>query len=86
MITCNNNLGKGYLQAVYEAGEQQRFTHIGLDQIEMLDLLGIPHNYIRRDSYEMGKQAAEMLISRLAFPAKKVQNILLEAPIVKKTF
>ncbi len=86
VITCNNSLGKGYLQAVYEAGEQKKFIHISLDQIEMLDLLGIPHNYIRRDSYEMGKRAAEMLISRLAFPAKTVQNILLEAPIVKETF
>lgn len=68
VITCNNSLGKGYLQAVYEADQVNVFTHVGLDKIEMLELLRIPDNYIIRDSCEMGKQAAEMLISRIAFP------------------
>lgn len=86
VITCNNSLGKGYLQAVYEAGRADDFTHIGLDKIEMLDLLRIPNNYILRDSYEMGKQAAEMLISRIAFPDKKIQNVLMEPSIVRETY
>lgn len=86
VITCNNSLGKGYLQAVYELGRADHFTHIGLDKIEMLDLLQIPNNYILRDPYEMGKQAAEMLISRIAFPEKKIQNILLDTSLIKETF
>lgn len=86
VLTCNNSLGKGYLQAVHEAGRADAFTHISLDKIEMLDLLRIPNNYILRDSYEMGKQAAEMLISRIAFPDKKIQNILLEPSLIKETF
>lgn len=86
VITCNNSLGKGYLQAVHEVGRADAFTHISLDQIEMLDLLRIPSNYILRDSYEMGKQAAELLISRIAFPDKKLQNVLMEASLVRETF
>lgn len=86
VITCNNSLGKGYLQAVHEAGRADDFTHIGLDKIEMLDLLRIPNNYILRDSYEMGRQAAELLISRIAFPDRKIQNVLLEPTLVKETF
>ena len=86
VLTCNNSLGKGYLQAVHEAGKAETYTHINLDKIEMLDLLRIPNNYILRNSYEMGKQAAEMLISRIAFPDKKVQNVLLEPSLVKETF
>lgn len=86
VITCNNSLGEGYLQAVHELGKADLFTHIGLDKIEMLDLLQIPNNYILRDSYEMGKQAAEMLISRIAFPEKKIQNILLDTSLIKETF
>jgi len=86
VITCNNSLGKGYLQAVCEAGMTGAFTHIGLDKIEMLDLLKIPNNYILRDSYEMGRQAAEMLISRIAFPDKKIQNILLEPTLIREAF
>lgn len=86
VITCNNSLGKGYLEAVYEAGKVNKFTHIGLDKIEMLDILRIPNNYILRDSFEMGRQAAEMLISRIAFPDRKIQNVLLEPSLVKETF
>ncbi len=82
VITGNNSLGKGYLQAVYEAEKADAYAHIGVDRIEMLDLLRIPNDYILRDSYEMGKQAAEMLISRIAFPEKKIQNILLEPSLV----
>ncbi len=86
VITCNNSLGRGYLQAVHEAGRADAFEHISLDKIEMLDLLRIPNNYMLRDSYEMGRQAAEMLISRIAFPDKKIRNILLETSLVKETF
>jgi len=86
VITCNNSLGKGFLQAVYEAGRSDAFTHIGLDKLEMLDLIKIPNNYVKRDSYEMGKRAAELLISRFAFPTKGIQNILLDPILVRETF
>lgn len=86
VITCNNNLGKGYLQAVAEYGKTDVYTHVSLDQIEMLDLLGIPHNYIKRDPYELGKRAAELLINRIAFPEQRIQNLLLEAPLIRETY
>jgi len=86
VITCNNSLGRGYLQAVYEAGQTDAFTHIGLDEIEMLNLLKIPNNYIKRDSHEMGRQAAELLIGRLASPDKGIQNILLDPVLIRETF
>lgn len=86
VITCNNSLGKGYLQAVYESNRTNAFTHIGLDKIEMLDLLKIPNNYVKRDSYAMGKLAAELLINRFAFPEKGIQNILLDSVLVRETF
>lgn len=86
VITCNNSLGRGYLQAVYEAGRAKTFTHVSLDRIEMLDILGIPLNYIKRDSHELGRRAAELLISRIAFPERNVQNILLEAPLVRESY
>ncbi len=86
VITCNNNLGRGYLQAAAECGTADLYTHVSLDKIEMLDLLKIPHNYIERDSYELGKKAAELLISRIAFPEKRIQNILMEAPLIRETY
>jgi len=63
-----------------------RFIELLLDRIEMLDLLRIPNNYILRDSFEMGRRAAEMLISRIAFPDRRIQNVLLEASLVRGTF
>ncbi len=86
VITCNNSLGKGYLQAVYEEGRPDAFVHIALDRIEMLDLLKIPSNYVLRNPYDMGKTAARMLVSRIAFPDKKIQNVLLDTLLVKETF
>lgn len=86
VITCNNSLSRGYLQAIYEAKKPHLYTHVSLDRIDMLDLLGIGHNYIRRDSYELGRKAAEMLIDRIAFPEKAVQNVLMEAPLVRETY
>jgi len=86
VITCNNNLGRGYLQAVYEAKKPDIYTHVSLDKLDMLDILGVPLNYIERDSYELGKRGAEMLISRIAFPAKQVQNVLMEAPLMRVTY
>ena len=86
IITCNNSLGKGYLKAVYENNKQHLFTHIGLDKIEMLDLLKIPNNFILRDSYQMGKKAAELLISRISCPDSDIQNIALETSLVRETF
>ncbi len=85
VITCNNSLGKGYLQAVYERGRPDAFAHITLDKIEMLDLLNIPCDHVLRDSYEMGRTAAKMLVSRIAFPDKKIQNILLDTLLVRET-
>lgn len=86
VITCNNSLGKGYLKAIYELNATDKFLHISLDKMEMLDILKIPYNYIHRDSYEMGKRAAELLISRIAFPDKDIQNIQMEAELIQKTY
>lgn len=86
VITCNNSLGNGYFQAIYEARKPSLYTNVNLDRVKMLNTLGIPHNYIQRDSYELGMKAAELLISRIAFPEKEFQKIVLEAPLIRETY
>lgn len=86
VITCNNSLGNGYFQAIYEARKLNLYTNVNLDRLKMLKTLGIPHNYIRRDSYELGKKAAEMLISRIAFPEKAIQKIVMDSPLIRETY
>ena len=67
VITCNNLLSKGYLQAVCEHthGKTDLYTHIGLDEIDMMQYLGIPYNCIQRDAYELGRSAAELRRRRI---------------------
>lgn len=88
VITCNNSLSKGFLKAIYEAGKsiQDDYTHIGLDKIEMLNILSIPYNHIDRDSYELGKRAVEILINRIAFPETKLQHVVIEPELKLQTF
>lgn len=88
VITCNNSMSKGFLKAVYEAKKRipDAYTHIGLDKIEMLNLLGIPYNHIERDAYELGRRAVEMLINRIAFPETKLQHVVLDAELQLQTF
>ncbi|MDD3172725.1 MAG: LacI family DNA-binding transcriptional regulator [Herbinix sp.] len=87
VITCNNSISKGFLKAIYETGKSipDAYMHIGLDKIEMLNLLGIPYNHIERDSYELGKRAVEILINRIAFPETKLQQVVLQAELELQT-
>ena len=74
VITCNNLLSKGYLQAVCEHthGKTDLYTHIGLDEIDMMQYLGIPYNCIQRDAYELGRSAAELLMKRIEQPEEAI--------------
>ncbi len=88
VITCNNLLSKGYIQAVCEHthGKTDMYTHIGLDEIDMMQYLGIPYNCIQRDAYELGHSAAELLIKRLEQPDETFQHMILNSPLVHQTF
>lgn len=88
VITCNNLLSKGYIQAVCEHthGKTDMYTYIGLDEIDMMQYLGIPYNCIQRDAYELGHSAAELLIKRLEQPDETFQHMILNSPLVHQTF
>ena len=88
VITCNNLLSKGYLQAVCEHthGKTDLYTHIGLDEIDMMQYLGIPYNCIQRDAYELGRSAAELLMKRIEQPEEAYQHMILSSPLIHQTF
>ena len=46
LLYTSNLLSKGYIQAVCEHthGKTDMYTHIGLDEIDMMQYLGIPYN------------------------------------------
>lgn len=84
VLTCNNRTSMGFLKALYERGESipEDMACIGLDRIEALDIVNNNFNYIKRDALQMGKQAMEMLIDRMAFPDKPRRKVLMETPLV----
>lgn len=86
VITCNNRTSLGFLKAVYERGESvpEDISCIGLDRIEILDVIGNPFNYIERDAIKMGQAAVELLISRMAFPDKPKMEVILDTRLVVK--
>lgn len=88
VITCNNLLSKGYIQAISEFtnGGMDHYTHVGLDEIDMMRYLGLPYNCIQRDACELGRTAAELLIRRLEQPEEKFQHVILSSPLIRQTF
>ncbi|WP_349239084.1 LacI family DNA-binding transcriptional regulator [Petroclostridium sp. X23] len=88
VVTCNNQTSKGFLKAIYEVGKKvpKDYTNIALDKVGMLNILGIPYDYIERNAYQLGKKAMELLIQRIAFPEMPLQKIILEAPFMRQTF
>ncbi|MGC4018588.1 MAG: hypothetical protein QM793_04735 [Muricomes sp.] len=72
---------------MYEGGKSipKDYQNVSLDKMEMLNILGIPYNYIERDAYKMGKTAMEQMINRIAFPDKAYRHIMLESPFVRQT-
>lgn len=87
VITCSNESTKGFLEAVYESGRSVPgdYQIVALGKLEMLNILGIPYNYIERDAYQMGRKAMEQLINRIAFPEKAYRHIIIESPFIKQT-
>lgn len=83
VITCNNLLSRGFLKAAYEAkATAEHITHVGLDNLEMMETLDIKYNHIDRDSCLMGEKAAELLFWRMSHPQSAKHELLLDAPLI----
>ncbi|HYE68713.1 MAG TPA: substrate-binding domain-containing protein, partial [Anaerovoracaceae bacterium] len=72
IYTSNNNTSLGFLKAANECGIRigKDIAIIGNDQINILDMLGIPFSYIERDNYETGRVALRMLLERIENPSR----------------
>ena len=84
VLTCNNLISMGFLKALHERGESspEDIACIGLDRIEVLDIIGNPFNFIERDAKKLGKAAVELLINRMNFPGRPRMEIVLGTSLV----
>ena len=73
VITCNNSLGLGFLQALTERRMEvpRDIEHIGIDEIDSFDYLHMRYNHVIRKRGEMAYQAIDLLMEQMEHGDKK---------------
>lgn len=62
-------MSKSFSEQIRGDGELEETGEKGYrDALAMLELAGIPSNYIERDAARLGRAAMEMLLSRISSP------------------
>ncbi|MCL2828408.1 MAG: LacI family transcriptional regulator [Oscillospiraceae bacterium] len=63
MVTCNNRTNLGFLKAVREMKKRigRDIAVVGIDHVDVLDILDYNFSCVTRDSYEMGRVAMRLL-------------------------
>ena len=64
IFALNNRATIGAIRALQSTG--QRMDVVGFDDFELADMLSMPLTVVRHDPAQMGRQAAELLFSRIA--------------------
>ncbi|BDV29927.1 LacI family DNA-binding transcriptional regulator [Microbacterium terricola] len=82
IVTGNNRMTIGALQALRELGDGDRTALIGFDDFDTADILGV--SVISYDPLELGRRAARLAIERIADPAGFVQLITLPTWIIER--
>ncbi|MGI5959401.1 MAG: LacI family DNA-binding transcriptional regulator [Massiliimalia sp.] len=70
VVTCNNNTTLGVIKAAHELGKVLGvdLALMGIDRIDVLDLIGYSYSCIARDPVEMGRKAMDLLLRRIQSP------------------
>ncbi len=73
IFTCNNRTSLGLIKAARENGMKlgEDIAAIGIDHIEVLEILGYNFSYVTRDTIEMGRVAMNMLLDRFEHTSKQ---------------
>ncbi|MFV0361565.1 MAG: LacI family DNA-binding transcriptional regulator [Suipraeoptans sp.] len=76
VITFNNTSGLGFVQALSEKRKHQDIdiAHMGIDEIDAFDYLGLSYNHVVRSREEMAREAMSLLISMMKRDAKKATD------------
>lgn len=81
VISCNNNSTLGFMKARQELspwGKCDNIEHIGIDEIEILNYLGIAYNYAGRQVKKMATEAYQILCKRIENPNKEREIIYIQ--------
>lgn len=86
IFTSNNNTTLGLIKAARECGITlgKDIGTIGIDHVNILDILGYNFSYVTRDTEEMGRVAMRMLLERLKYPNKERKICIMPYQLVVK--
>ncbi|MGQ4432613.1 MULTISPECIES: LacI family DNA-binding transcriptional regulator [unclassified Streptomyces] len=65
LFCTNNRISQGAIRALYKAGTTLPVA--GFDDFDFSDILGLPLTLVSYDADEIGRQAARLLVDRLAY-------------------
>lgn len=82
IVTGNNRMTIGALQALRERGDDGRTALIGFDDFDTADVLGV--SVISYDPLELGRRAGALAIERIADPSGFIQQITLPTWIIER--
>ena len=86
IVTCNNLMSLGFLKAARECNFEigKDIAVIGIDNIQILDILGLNFSCVSRDTYEMGRVAMRLLCDRIENNTKQQDVQLIPCQLVLK--
>jgi DNA-binding LacI/PurR family transcriptional regulator len=84
IFSVNNLTTIGVLKALREAGVSMpgRMSLVGFDDLPTAELLDPPLTVVQQPTYQLGAQAAELLVRRLQEPSAPVEKVLLTGTLV----
>jgi DNA-binding LacI/PurR family transcriptional regulator len=84
VISGNNTITLGAMQAVHERSIRvpDDLSIIGFDDADWATSMQPPLSVIAQPAYEIGRQATEMLLKRIANPDLPVRHVVLETKLV----
>ena len=86
IVTSNNETTLGLLRAVRERGLHfgTDIAMVGIDHIDVLDIIDYKYSYVTRDTREMGRRAIRTLLERIRHPQMPVQCAVMPFRLVLK--
>jgi DNA-binding LacI/PurR family transcriptional regulator len=84
IFSVNNLTTIGVLKALREAGVSMphQMSLVGFDDLPTAELLDPPLTVVQQPTYQMGAQAAELLVRRLEEPTVAVEKVLLVGTLI----
>jgi LacI family transcriptional regulator len=82
LFTGNNRITIGALQAL--DGHNRRVALVGFDDFELAEMLPLPVTVIAYDAAELGRQAADLLVRRLAGDARPPGKVVLPTNLIAR--